>query len=502
MVVFRQMATIDPQRAGLKRLCLLIALVSTMALHGCAVRNHAESAATVGVSAFYSGACQDLWEKWTTARGGAGITSPWGVRSPAIPLLRGSRVLAASLPADTAARNAWLRQALDAGLVALDAEWKTMPSAVKAQLPTALPAQLAACGHQMIGALAYDASVLEQVKTALKPADNYNSAARVFGLYPLSQWFMRLGIARWQAEARERLRSTWTPTNPLQYVAATPPEGLLEPLRRSAQLLPTLHLPNDSTLSLWLGAHAPAVTVETLSEADRVGTLRAGRDGRAVVDVEQPALYVQLGSTYLLGAPRLQLIYTLWFPARSAKQWLDPYAGTLDGLIWRVTVDHKGQALAYDSIHPCGCFHMVFPAVSIDIADAAGREQPIIVPVQRPTAMVGAHIGLSGADHQIVHVEVGASSRGHVLPSQAMQWLPATDLLALRAPDGSHAGLYQANGLVVGTQRAERFYLWPSGVPSAGAMRVWGQHATAFVGRAHFDDPYLLDRWLRPATRP
>jgi hypothetical protein len=39
------------------------------------------------------------------------------------------------------------------------------------------------------------------------------------------------------------------------------------------------------------------------------------------------------------------------------------------------------------------------------------------------------------------------------------------------------------------------------GVESAGQMRQWGHHATAFVGRRHFDDPNLLASYfsLRPA---
>jgi hypothetical protein len=39
------------------------------------------------------------------------------------------------------------------------------------------------------------------------------------------------------------------------------------------------------------------------------------------------------------------------------------------------------------------------------------------------------------------------------------------------------------------------------GVASAGAMRQWGTHATAFVGRRHFDDPYLLESAFRRAGR-
>ncbi|MCY1545663.1 hypothetical protein D9M68_816150 [compost metagenome] len=47
-----------------------------------------------------------------------------------------------------------------------------------------------------------------------------------------------------------------------------------------------------------------------------------------------------------------------------------------------------------------------------------------------------------------------------------------------------------------GSERLERWLLWPSGVASPGAMRQWGRHATAFIGRAQFDDPHLLGRYF------
>jgi hypothetical protein len=56
-----------------------------------------------------------------------------------------------------------------------------------------------------------------------------------------------------------------------------------------------------------------------------------------------------------------------------------------------------------------------------------------------------------------------------------------------------------------GTERGERYFFWPTGVESAGQMRQWGHHATAFVGRRHFDDPRLLDSYFvrsDPPTRP
>ena len=74
------------------------------------------------------------------------------------------------------------------------------------------------------------------------------------------------------------------------------------------------------------------------------------------------------------------------------------------------------------------------------------------------------------------------------------------DLIAMDAlrglpkATGGTRSLYDHRGIVVGTERRERFLLWPIGVPAPGAMRQCGTHATAFVGRRHFDDPHLIDR--------
>ncbi len=44
--------------------------------------------------------------------------------------------------------------------------------------------------------------------------------------------------------------------------------------------------------------------------------------------------------------------------------------------------------------------------------------------------------------------------------------------------------------------RLERYWFWPMGVPEPGAMRQWGRHATAFVGRRHFDDADLSEKYF------
>ena len=67
---------------------------------------------------------------------------------------------------------------------------------------------------------------------------------------------------------------------------------------------------------------------------------------------------------------------------------------------------------------------------------------------------------------------------------------------SLKLPDGNFQSLFGQDGLIKSSQRNERFLLWPMGIPSPGAMRQWGHHATAFVGRRHFDDARLFENYF------
>lgn len=101
---------------------------------------------------------------------------------------------------------------------------------------------------------------------------------------------------------------------------------------------------------------------------------------------------------------------------------------------------------------------------------------------------------LNAGEHHLVWVDDRRPSG----PALSYQRAALDQLRQLRHPQGLRS-LYDRDGLVPGSERLERWLLWPSGVRSPGAMRQWGRHATAFIGRAHFDDPHLLERYF---TRP
>ena len=70
-------------------------------------------------------------------------------------------------------------------------------------------------------------------------------------------------------------------------------------------------------------------------------------------------------------------------------------------------------------------------------------------------------------------------------------------LTTLQRRGGGTRSAYGEDGLIAGSERGERWFFWPMGIESAGQMRQWGHHATAFVGRRHFDDPLLLDTYFK-----
>ena len=280
-----------------------------------------------------------------------------------------------------------------------------------------------------------------------------------------------------------------------RYTPAVVPPELVPPPRSAAFALAT---PSRPQLVQWVLRHAPEVEVDTATDDDRIGSLRwADADAPSIaVDTAQPAAYVRAAYTHFAGRVRLQLVYTFWFPARPAQHALDMLAGRLDGLIWRVTLDEDGSPLVYDSIHPCGCYHLFFPTDAV-----LARPQPVTLdeglfaPQAAPALGPGERIVLRVASRTHYLQRVWAQRQG----GQAVERYELLDergLLTLPWPAGGTRSAYDAAGFVPGSERAERWLFWPMGIASAGQMRQWGRHATAFVGRRHFDEAWLLDRYF------
>ena len=155
-----------------------------------------------------------------------------------------------------------------------------------------------------------------------------------------------------------------------------------------------------------------------------------------------------------------------------------------------MTLKPDGQVLFYDSIHPCGCYHKIYPVdPTLTLAQIKG-DKPVLYS-ERVADARDQRLALLLEPNTHYLVRVTRVDDG--LPTSPYSLADADTLRALPLPDGSAGSLFNAGGLVPISKRGERFFLWPMGVPSAGAMRQPGEHAVAFKGRRHFDEPTLAE---------
>ena len=417
----------------------------------------------------------------------AGVRDADSAPVPGWPWLRVNRVLASfgAEPLAPAAREVWL-----ARLSALDADGRAVEAAALGEQTA--PLIPASCRRLLTAETLADPHRLQRLQDAARVPDSYRDSARVLGLYPLAALFAARGVARLQATQAPRAGVAPTPNTRvyLPVAAAADLRSAAAAFRRGPRDALGFPLPEAATREALFAAHAPIWLVDTASGDDRPGRITLGAEGEPVVG-GPPTVYHYLSYTRLHDAVLLQLNYVMWFPARSPAHALDVLAGKLDGLVWRVTLDTDGQPLAWDSIHPCGCYHLWFPGSRLRrrVHPDAG-EAPWIGPLIAPSARLA--LQLDAGTHYLR--AVGPAPHG--LHGEALQTRDYDDLRRLPTATGEVRSLFAADGLIHASARPERFLLWPLGVPSAGAMRQRGHQATAFIGRRHFDDAEGIGRYF------
>lgn len=254
----------------------------------------------------------------------------------------------------------------------------------------------------------------------------------------------------------------------------------------------------DAQLSSLFALHSPKLTIELEDDNDRIGQ-PIWRNNEIAINLDSPTVYTLPSFTRFGTKNLLQLNYVIWFSERKPTTWLDLFAGKIDSIIWRVTLDEKGKVLLYDSIHSCGCYHKYFVA-SEKVAPripALSEEPAIIFNLANIDNEAGVHIHLTANEHYVVGVN------NDVKLTTARPYLLA-DYSELSNLDyqGHSKSLFSATGIINESKRLERYTLWPTGISSVGAMRQWGSHATGFVEQQHFDDATLLDQYFLRLSSP
>lgn len=424
--------------------------------------------------------CQELVQRLVRGLDRADVRDAQARPIKGFPLLRVDRFHASFSDQDlleSSAKQQWLEGLASLGTEGLLLEISRLP---QSQRP-AKPAQVRRCVAQRSDQILHDSDLYSQLRSAAKVPDSYSRTKQIAGLYALTSWPVKRGVAAWHKESEERYSlgmERWTAEHPVQ-------------LYTVKQDLDDSEMPANS-LAEWK-AHAPQLLVQQQKQ-DQIG--RFVRVGEQIqFDSSEAVAYLLKSKTRFQGEVLDQLNYFFWMEGRAASSAADILAGKLDGLIWRVTLDTDGEPLIYDSIHPCGCYHLFFPTERLGRKTTPPKREPALIPQIFAAPLSTPLLRVSSTSHYIEGVSAADKlDRGDIeILAQPYKLLPYNQLRAMGDHDQAAVSLFNNKGLVEGTQRLERFLLWMSGIKSPGAMRQWGHHATAFFGRRHFDDADLLD---------
>ncbi|MEE2729851.1 MAG: hypothetical protein VYA55_03465 [Pseudomonadota bacterium] len=420
---------------------------------------------------------------------------------PGFPTYRSNRFWSSFQAAELTAeqQTEWRRTLHQLGMSSLALEWRNLPQEAPSS-QTAFTEFEANCDQ-----ILFETSLQKPLtQQALQVPDSYNDVLRFFGFYALIKQAAAGSIAEYQQEMRARILAPVDYTRPANIYAAPEPASIpLHQWLASAYEANALHVPQlpAEQIQQALEYFAPRFRIEVETSADLPGAATWSGDHEGVsrhIDHGQPALYtypsyVRYGSDILL-----QLNYTLWFSERPKPTTDDWYGGKLDGLVWRVTLQPDGKVLMYDSIHPCGCYHSVHVpadsplAATVDGLDQSYSLEPILFFVsQLPANEPALELTLEAGTHYLTRV-----SHWNGQPQEQISLYQLVDYEELRSlpvpGDGAHyRSWFDPHGRIDASARRERFFLWPLGVESAGAMRQQGHQAVAFVGKRHFDEPRL-----------
>jgi Protein of unknown function, DUF547. len=497
------MVTIDGSTTRCFRMCRsIVLLLPVLFVFGCASVD-APLATDLRSEAGDVHSCARWFADLDAAIDQAGVRDAGAYRIPGFPYLRVDRFTASFASAATAsdaAFAAWMvrlealdRTARRVEIVNLPDKAGTIGIADAADIER-LTAQ---CSETLRTRDLASPAARSQLVARAKVPDDYEDWERAIGLYPLVSIPFSAGIDAWQtatsAEFQEIDGHPLAATSVRYAPAASSTDAatvasLVKQAPRDAFGIPQLSELDRATL---LATFAPVFRVVTAGPYDRIGALVWHGGETPSVDTGRPIVYQDLVFTRFNGEVVIQLVYTVWFPERPLAGPFDTLGGDLDGIVFRVTLDDQGQPLIYDSIHPCGCYHMFFPTQRLVARPALeGQREWAFAPTTAPDVAPPQRIVVTAdtATHYLAGVEIDDGGL-----STTYMRVDYDTLRSLPRRNGSRSA-FGPDGIIPGTERAERRLFWPMGIESAGAMRQWGHHATAFVGRRFFDSPDLIDQ--------
>lgn len=483
----------------------------TALLAGCA----GQSVAPTAVQPSIDTACSQRLQRLDQQIEAADISDPLGYPIDGYPYLRSNRLLASfgqQLSDDNRFEH-WYQRLYQHGQQSRAIELANLQPPYSAQAALAVERCIEAQAERDRQAPGFRQQLIERTQVP----ELYNEWQRALGLFPLTRQIVLHRIAQQQAIWQRTFNSPALLSGSSRRFAPPAsdnlPQALIGDWLQQAQRDNPLAIPqlSDQRQQQLFRHFAPVWQLFQPTSSDWIGSLY-WRNQQPALNSSDPVSYLIPSYTRFNGRILLQLNYLVWFAQRPPQSPLDLYSGRLDGMLWRVTLDQDGSVLLYDSIHPCGCYHQIFPASPrLQLKPVvAGVERPLIVTGVAPQRSQGRVVlQLTGQDHYLQGISLqgikvqGISLQENSTPGTTSDNPQATyyrfdnyhRLRSLPADQGRR-NLFAADGLVRGSERLERWLLWPMGVPSPGAMRVWGRHAIGFASKRYFDDPQLLQQFF------
>jgi hypothetical protein len=338
------------------------------------------------------------------------------------------------------------------------------------------------------------------VQAAVRNPDEYSTAMRVVGVYPLTSLPVAVATHRvqdkfrqWHAAPLSRLDTLGelTAYGPLH--GTTYSEALVRLiLNRSRQNALGVPMPSSADGNLLLAMFAPVVYQDVVEDYDKIGEV-VWKDKRLSVNPQNSTVYYYFSHARFKGRPVLQINYAFWYTARAGPNspWYE--RGALDGLTVRISLDDEGRPFMVDIMNNCGCYHFFVPDPKmVKRVIPAPQEIDAFVPRWLPERFPQARLNLriNSGWHQVDHIDTDISTPHNLV----YRLVPYDRLEGLPRGADTFESIFDSKGIAKNSGRIEPLIFFPMGIPDVGSMRQRGHHAVKLVGRAYFDDPELFNQ--------
>lgn len=465
----------------------------------------------VEITGFYKElkSCRDRYAEIDARIDAAGVRDTAFHRVPGFPYLRTDR-LTASFRDDTedfGVLNGWIRRMREFDQEAREFEYQNL--GLSQQEAAILRFEFLNCGRGLAGLELENPDNVALVKQLAVPPDDYSDKARTWGFYALTKPLLRADIADHErlvrAEFAKPAEALLDNTPAVRWQVAEVEDLTLIPKSMYDSYPDEFGLPGfvDSTWRALAEANAPQVLTTADATRRQLGAPMWTAQGLDV-DTTKPEVNYQIGFTRLGPLNLVQVNYFFWFRTPNAASGTAP----VDGLVWRVTLDDHLKPLAYESLRASGRDHFWFPvqqrlARKPASAAAPADEQPAFFPqdgLAPPQALLmldAVHGGVRRVGAAGTEVSIGspATPRQYTLKRYE-------DLYTLPLPSGGTRSPFQLDGLIAGTESDAPGWRLASGITRPGSLRHLSHLPMDYIGRRHFDEPFLMQSAFMPLDLP